>query len=128
MRPCKTRRGEKGPDADCFNLKAELPFKGCSAFFLLGKGVLYEKVKFIFNLLCRYFFIYTLSSKSKSNSTAWIYNRDLRFRDTDSMELTVLEICGPCSIMQGDLDADGDLDGDDLRIFSQYYGTEPLTP
>lgn len=46
--------------------------------------------------------------------------------DTDEMVLTVLETCDTCSIMQGDFDRDGD--GDDLRRFSQPFGTEPLTP
>ena len=47
---------------------------------------------------------------------------------TDKMKLAVLETCDPCSIMQGDFDSDGDVDGVDLRIFSGHFGTFPLTP
>ncbi|OPX36037.1 MAG: hypothetical protein B1H11_08190 [Desulfobacteraceae bacterium 4484_190.1] len=45
---------------------------------------------------------------------------------TDDMKLIVLETCNPCSIMQGDFDSDGDVDGDDLRIFSGHYGINDI--
>ena len=49
--------------------------------------------------------------------------------DIDEMKLTVLDSCDPCSIMQGDFDSDGDVDGDDLQIFSGHFGqTELLIP
>jgi hypothetical protein len=49
--------------------------------------------------------------------------------DTDEMVLTVLETCDPCAILQGDFDSDGDVDGDDLRIFTGHFGqTELLLP
>jgi hypothetical protein len=44
------------------------------------------------------------------------------------MVLIVLETCEPCSIMQGDFEGDGDVGGDDLQIFSEHFGTFPLTP
>jgi hypothetical protein len=42
--------------------------------------------------------------------------------DTDEMELNVLDTCNGCNVLKGDMDADGDVDGDDLEIFSNYYG------
>ena len=53
---------------------------------------------------------------------------DVNLTDTDEMILEVLDTCNTCSIMKGDLDGDGDVDGNDLLIFSQHYGTIPLTP
>jgi hypothetical protein len=47
---------------------------------------------------------------------------------TDEMILRVLNKCDPCAILQGDFDSDGDVDGDDLRIFSGHFGTFTLTP
>jgi hypothetical protein len=44
----------------------------------------------------------------------------------DEMKLTVLETCDPCAIMQGDFDSDGDVDGDDMRIFSGHFGQNEL--
>lgn len=46
----------------------------------------------------------------------------------DHIELTVLETCDPCLIMQGDFDSDGDVDGDDLKIFSGHFGKELIIP
>ena len=82
-----------------------------------------------------------LCDKSASGETptvidlcSGIYNATLTvtnsngLTDTNEMVLTVLETCDPCSILQGDFDSDGDVDGDDLRIFSGHFGTFPLTP
>jgi hypothetical protein len=48
------------------------------------------------------------------------------FSSTDEMILRVLNRCDPCAIMQGDFDSDGDVDGDDLRIFSGHFGQAEL--
>jgi hypothetical protein len=48
------------------------------------------------------------------------------FNAMDEMKLTVLETCDPCAIMQGDFDSDGDVDGDDMRIFSGHFGQNEL--
>ena len=52
---------------------------------------------------------------------------DADFQVIDQMILTVIENCNESSIMKGDLDSDCDVDDDDLRIFSQNYGTVGLT-
>ncbi len=53
---------------------------------------------------------------------------DVALTETDQMNLTVIETCDPCAIMQGDFDSDGDVDGDDLRIFSGHFGSLILIP
>ena len=41
------------------------------------------------------------------------------------MDLTDPGVSNLCSGTNGDIDSDGDVDGDDLRIFSEYFGTNP---
>ncbi|MGA1826603.1 MAG: hypothetical protein ACMUIP_18270 [bacterium] len=43
-------------------------------------------------------------------------------------QLEVRDTCNGCAIMKGDFDDDGDVDGDDLALFAQYFGTLPLLP
>ena len=53
---------------------------------------------------------------------------DEGFSGTDQMVLTIKDICDPCLILKGDFDSDGDVDGDDLRIFSGHFGSSGMVP
>ena len=75
----------------------------------------------------------TGSNPTISNLALGIYDVTLTITDdgggqaTDLMVLTVRDDCDLCSVMQGDLNGDGDVDGNDLAIFSHYYGSKSVS-
>jgi hypothetical protein len=64
---------------------------------------------------------FNLQVRTNSLNQARSYTKSIRITDLNSPVYI-----NPCAnIMQGDLDCDDDVDGDDLAIFSEYFGTMP---
>ena len=55
-----------------------------------------------------------------------IVTDDSGLQATDPMVIAVKDDCDLCSVMRGDLNGDGDVDGTDLSIFSHYFGTKSV--